>query len=643
LEAGHDALAKFANNEAAKHFNYVLNTLPDSSENVNERTQALEGLGDSLFARSLFEDAGRIFEQVYGIIEPSVTKLRTLRKAMISSRWRGDLTHALELASKAQEYAGFDRLEYARIRALRGVITGLRGDMEAGLTDLQGALRVFEEEYSLPDLTVALKEVANFYASDYQVEKALRAATRAVALCDDSADVRQQMEIHYEAGNVFFNCRLYKEALDNYETAIKKGEIIGDYNTVAWVYVYAGLLLESIGDFAAAILKTSKGRELAEKTDAFYIQSMAHTNLTIQYSRLGDLEHAREHYKKLMEYYPEISKRGSKVAKAAVIRANAVFLAATEQYVESNKLFEDCLTLHTATFYSRLYETIARTEYAWALAKEGRIEDAQTQTRKVEKIYEELNEKIAKNIVQADLLARKKVEIGEEFTARLDVINLTKSPVTLVSIDGFVTSDLRIASLPTGMYVQDFSVEMSSRKLKPFRVEPVTVTLKATKSGTFNLNPRVVYVDEAGKTMISTPAPVRIMVKSARFKEEEAAEVTSSGEFEFKNPAAEVAFKFLVAAFVEDYMRRRLPAELSGWRTLMDIVKHGKVSKRMIYGGGNYRGRAVSEIERRGLVEIRVFPGERGRGGRILKIRIFYENDIVRRHIDDAVLKTGKN
>jgi hypothetical protein len=133
------------------------------------------------------------------------------------------------------------------------------------------------------------------------------------------------------------------------------------------------------------------------------------------------------------------------------------------------------------------------------------------------------------------------------------------------------------------------------------------------------------------------------MVKSARFKEEEAAEVTSSGEFEFKNPAAEVAFKFLVAAFVEDYMRRRLPAELSGWRTLMDIVKHGKVSKRMIYGGGNYRGRAVSEIERRGLVEIRVFPGERGRGGRILKIRIFYENDIVRRHIDDAVLKTGKN
>lgn len=86
-------------------------------------------------------------------------------------------------------------------------------------------------------------------------------------------------------------------------------------------------------------------------------------------------------------------------------------------------------------------------------------------------------------------------------------------------------------------------------------------------------------------------------MKSAHSKEEEAvSEITSGSEFEFKNPSAGEAFRFLVTAFVEDYMRRRLPAELSGWRTLMDIVKHGKVSKRMIYGGGSYRGRALSEL-----------------------------------------------
>jgi predicted ATPase len=644
LAAGEEALAKFANIEAVKHFTYVLQTVSDKSEYAHERIQALEGLGDALFARGLFEDAARVFEQVSDLADQSDLKLRTLRKAMVASRWRGDLAHSLELANKAQEYAGFDRLEYARIRALRGTITGLRGNTERGLTDLEGALKIFEEEYSLPDLTNTLYQTATFYATEYQVEKALEATARSVSLCEDSKDIREQMETHFQAGNVFFNCRLFKEALDNYEKAIKKGEIVGDYNTVAWAYVYEGVLLESIGDFAEAISKTTKGNKLAEKTDAFYIQSMAHANLTIQYSRLGDLENAKEHYANLMKYFPEISQSGSKVAKAAIIRAKAVFLAAQEQYSEANTLFAESLALHTAALYSKLYETITRTEYAWALLKEGKTEDAQTQTKKVEKIHQELEEKIARGTVHADLLARKKVETYREFPARLDIVNVTKNPVTLLRVDGFTTSDLKITELPAKMQQQDFSITLNSIKVNPFKVEPVTVTLKATKSGTLNLNPRVVYVDGSGKTIICAPDPVRIVAKSASPETEEASQLeTPSAEFEFKTDVAEEAFRFLVTAFVEDYMRRRLPSELSGWRTLNDIVKHGNVSKRMVYGGGNYRGRAISELERRGLVEIRVFPGERGRGGRILKIKIFYENDIVRRHIDDAVMKIGKN
>jgi len=643
LAAGKEALAKFANNEAAKYFNYVLETVSDKSEHSTERLQALEGLGDALFARSLFEDALRVFEQVSSIAEPPAVKLRTLRKAMIASRWRGDLAHSLELANKAQDYASFDRLEYARIRALRGTISGLRGDVEQGLTDLEGALRVFEEEYSLPDLTNTLHQTANFYATEYQVEKALHAIARSVSLCENSEDIREQMETHFQAGNVFFNCRLIREALDNYEMAIKKGEIVGDYNTAAWGYVYEGVLLESIGDFTAAISKTYKGNQLAEKTDAFYIQSMAHANLTIQYSRLGDVENAKDHFEKLMKYFPEISKTGSKVAKAAIIRAKAVYLAANNQYSEASTLFEESLALHTAAFYSKLYETITRTEFAWALLKGGRTEDAQAQTKIVERIYQELDEKIGNGAVHVDLLARKKIEVCEEFPARLDVVNVTRNPVTLLRIDSFVTSDLRVGELPDDVQLQGFSIFLNSRKLDPFRNESVTIPLTATKSGTLNLNPKVVYVAASGKTTICTPNPIRIVVKSTSPKGETAKPVeTPSAEFEFKTAAAEEAFKVLVTAFVEDYMHRRLPSELSGWRTLMDIVKHGKVSKRMIYGGGNYRGRAITELERRGLVETRIFPGERGRGGRVLKIRLFYENDVIRRHIESTVMWVGK-
>jgi hypothetical protein len=43
--------------------------------------------------------------------------------------------------------------------------------------------------------------------------------------------------------------------------------------------------------------------------------------------------------------------------------------------------------------------------------------------------------------------------------------------------------------------------------------------------------------------------------------------------------------------------------------------------------------KAISELECRGLIETRLFDGERGRGGRILKARTVVENEIVKKQI----------
>ena len=74
----------------------------------------------------------------------------------------------------------------------------------------------------------------------------------------------------------------------------------------------------------------------------------------------------------------------------------------------------------------------------------------------------------------------------------------------------------------------------------------------------------------------------------------------------------------------------------------MEIVRNTQITKRSVYGEKNYRGRAISELERRGLVEARVFPKERGRGGNILKVRVFYDRDVVKRQVDFRVGKSGK-
>ena len=125
-----------------------------------------------------------------------------------------------------------------------------------------------------------------------------------------------------------------------------------------------------------------------------------------------------------------------------------------------------------------------------------------------------------------------------------------------------------------------------------------------------------------------------MIVKPAKFAMEEKNFVESvPAKLEFKSTVAKKAFAFLVNAFTEDYVRRKLPQENSGWRTLMDIVKDGHVSQYSVYGSRGHRGLAISELERLGAVEVRIFVGERGRGGEILKIRVAYEKESVKKYL----------
>ena len=49
-------------------------------------------------------------------------------------------------------------------------------------------------------------------------------------------------------------------------------------------------------------------------------------------------------------------------------------------------------------------------------------------------------------------------------------------------------------------------------------------------------------------------------------------------------------------------------------------------------------GSALRELVHRGVVERRIFPGERGRGGKIVKVRIDYDREPVKKHVDERVM-----
>ena len=103
---------------------------------------------------------------------------------------------------------------------------------------------------------------------------------------------------------------------------------------------------------------------------------------------------------------------------------------------------------------------------------------------------------------------------------------------------------------------------------------------------------------------------------------------------EFKSESAQIAFDYLVKAFLEDYTNQGLQIDKCGWRTLMDLVKCSGISKHSVYGTSNRYGKAIAELKRKKVVETRYFSGERGRGGKILKLRINYEKAVTRNYLE---------
>ena len=97
--------------------------------------------------------------------------------------------------------------------------------------------------------------------------------------------------------------------------------------------------------------------------------------------------------------------------------------------------------------------------------------------------------------------------------------------------------------------------------------------------------------------------------------------------------------KYLVEAFNDDYMRKRLSLEQAGWRGMMDIVTSTRIPKSQAYGDERYGhafGRPLEALIRARVVEYRYFRGK-GRGGNVTRLRACYEREPVKRAVDQLV------
>ncbi len=404
IAAGEDALKRFSNSEAVKHFEYVLKITSEDPKYAAERLTALEGLGDALSAMGRFEGAAKKLELLSNISESGELRLRALRKAMTASFNRGDMPHALELADQAEKDSRFSSLEYARVQMYRTKTNTFRGNISiaSALNELENCLQIFEEKNSDPDVADALLEIGSVYVANSQGEESVRFLQRAIELYEKIGNSRKETEAYFWMGNAQFTRGSHQEALDSWDKVIRIGEKIGEYNRMAWARLYSGLLHESLGELKEALDDSLKGLKYAEKTDSYYIQSMIYSNIARDYAKLGELKRLEEYMEKFTKSYAATSRGSSKLAQAVGARTEAVIFAAKGQWDEANSHFEKFFELLSGAMAPVLHEAMARTDYAWALGRQRKLSAARAQIEKAKKLYEKLGSRI--NVEKLNLL-----------------------------------------------------------------------------------------------------------------------------------------------------------------------------------------------------------------------------------------------
>lgn len=623
LRAGRDALLRFSNLEAIDHFSYAIESTANDGDFINERESALEGLGDAYAANCMYAEAIKTFDKL-AESEKGALRLRALRKAMDAGFIKGDKPDLLlEYAKKAEELALDDRLEMGRVISNRGRAFAWagRGERKRDLADYEAALQIFEGENSLADVAEALWRIGEACFRP----KGLSYLLRSRAIFRELGDARKEIVVSRSIGTVFMFNGLFPEAKRELANVVRSAKRLGVFDELARAIGMLGLIDRYEEKNGEAISKVLKALEYIEKTDVNYVRSFDLADLTRLYSKLGDLKRADEYFEKIAKLPPRVLSTITVPFNIAL--AKGVYFTAKGRWKEANQIFEAL----PAVF---LENSLFIRDYIWALEKQGRIDEAKMYRDRAQKKMAQNKKRLKHAKVQLSIMAPRKVLTGEMFEIRLDIVNVAKTLDTLIRVEGLIPSGSKVISMPSFCSIQNGSINMNNRSIGPFQVETIRIKLSCASVGVFDLEPCLHYATKLREYRSDRAKPVTITVQLGSLKEKTKGAELLRGTLKFESEAAEKAFNYLVSAFRRDYLRRRMPMEKSGWRTLIEVAKNAEVTMYSMYGRSGRGGKVTRELANLNVVESRFFRGERGRGGRVLKMRICYGKELVKRRLD---------
>ncbi|MEJ2241781.1 MAG: DUF2791 family P-loop domain-containing protein, partial [Candidatus Bathyarchaeota archaeon] len=521
LVAAKDELAKFSNQQAIQHFKYVLRNI--EQEQVKQKNDALEGLGDAYAANSMYEEAIKTFDKL-AVSDIGLIRLRALRKATDAAFHKWDKPDILlEYAKKAEELASLNRLEMGRIINNRGRAFSLsgRGDLRQDLEDYNTALEIFEEENSLADIADALWRSGILTCALGSLREGLSRLLRSIAIFREIGDIRKEAEANLAAAQIFFGLGFFSVALSKYSIVHVLGEKLGMFNELAQASYGLSLIYEHYGNIREALSQALKVIDYNKKTDANIFATDKYASLVRLYCKLGDFDNADKAYKIMIETASKEFNRTRSAGKTIfsnIDSTKAVYLTVKGHFEESNMIFENHLKLFKSPFPVAGYEVRNREDYAWTLEKQGKVEEAKAQIEKTKILLKNVEKKHEYANVQLNVLAPRLVNVEESFEIRLDIVNIGKNAAKLAKVVGVSSSEFKTSCSTFFCSQRNNEIEIESKKVNGFDVETIKLSSQTSKPGSYTLNPEITYVSNLGETRKSKAKPLNIKVEESKPK-----------------------------------------------------------------------------------------------------------------------------
>ena len=164
-------------------------------------------------------------------------------------------------------------------------------------------------------------------------------------------------------------------------------------------------------------------------------------------------------------------------------------------------------------------KVIVTDDHVRVFNKQGRNKKAVSR-REETQIPDQFKTQFSLVTLEANLIAPRKVVVGEKFEIRLVLINSSRKPLFLVKAEDLIPSEFEVTSPPALYIIENGSVKMENRKIVPLQVETIKLTLRALKADTFSLRTQVSYIDEIGESKTCESNTVTITVQPAQSKYE---------------------------------------------------------------------------------------------------------------------------